>query len=274
MFYKLCGGSTLKNVVIVTTMWNKDSRDIYELREKELSNRFFKAALDKGAQMARHDNTAESAHNIIRKIAKNHPVVLQIQRELVDERKDIIDTTAGDSINRELKEQIRRHQTELNNIREEVKRELEEKNRNLEERAKAEPVDLIRRLQDVIDARAADRAIFEREVLERERVERQLADLTRHIQDQTNAFAAYRASLEREVSERERVEAEYKRQLADLTRHIQDQTNAFAAYRASLEQEMTELRDRVATAVTIPPPVSPRPAPCVKVIFCSAAHDD
>ena len=239
MFYKLCGGSTLKNVVIVTTMWNKDSRDTYELREKELSNRFFKAALDKGAQMVRHDNTAESAHNIIRKIAKNHPVVLQIQRELVDERKDIIDTTAGDSINRELKEQIRRHQTELNDLREEMKRKLEEKNRNLEERAKAEPVDLIRRLQDVIDARAADRAILEREVLERERIE-----------------------------------AEYKRQLADLTRYIQNQTNAFAAYRASLEQEMRELRDRVATAVTIPPPVSPRSALCVKVVFCSAAHDD
>ena len=218
-------------------MWKEDSQASNEGREKELSSRFFKMALDKGAQMVRYDDTASSAHNIIRRIAVNHPVVLQIQRELVDEHKDLIDAITRE--NQELREQTRRYQTELSELREEVRWALEETNRNLEERAKAELVDLTRRLQDVIDARAADRAILEREVLERERVE-----------------------------------AEYKRQLADLTRHIQDQTNAFAAYRASLEQEMRELRDRVATAVMIPPPVSPRPALCVKVVFCSVADDD
>ena len=52
------------------------------------------------------------------------PVVLQIQRELVDERNDIVDTTAGDSIDSKLREQIRRHQADLKELREEMKQAL------------------------------------------------------------------------------------------------------------------------------------------------------
>ena len=54
-------------------------------------------------------------------------IVLQIQQELVDEPKDIADTAAGDSIDSELKEQIRRHRAELKDLREEMKQALEAK---------------------------------------------------------------------------------------------------------------------------------------------------
>ena len=145
LFRKLCGESTLNNVVIVTNMWKEDSRDVDEAREKELSDRFFKPALDKGARMARHYNTAQSANDIVRRIVKNHPIVLQIQRELVDEGKDITDTAAGESLNEELQEQIRKHQIELKGLKEdmaqalaekdeETRRELEAVKRNLEEK--------------------------------------------------------------------------------------------------------------------------------------------
>ena len=144
MFHKLCGGSTLKNVVLITNMWNKAHQDINEACEKELSGDFFKPALDEGAQMVRHHNTTESAHDIIRKIMKNQPVVLQIQQELVDEGKNIIGTMAGESLNQELTEQIRRHQAELGEVQEEMvqaeededeemRQELEEAERDLRE---------------------------------------------------------------------------------------------------------------------------------------------
>ena len=110
MFRELCGESALKNTVLVTNMWAVGSKDTNEACEKGLSGQFFKLALDKGAQMVRHHNTVQSAHDIIWEIMKNRPVVLQIQRELVDERKDIADTAAGDSIKRELEDQIGRHQ--------------------------------------------------------------------------------------------------------------------------------------------------------------------
>ena len=133
------------NVVIVTNVWNNGSRDINEAYERELRDNFFKPALDGGAQMVRHCDTVESAHGIIRRILKNDPTSFQIERELVIGREDIVNTTAGKAMIQELNEQIKRHQAELEKVREEMeralrtkdeetKRELEEEARRLEER--------------------------------------------------------------------------------------------------------------------------------------------
>ena len=98
MFRELCGDTTLKNVVLVTNVWDEGaSREAGESGEKELSANFFKPALDKGARMTRRHNSEQSARDIIRMIMVNRPVVLQIQRELVDERKDITHTSPGES---------------------------------------------------------------------------------------------------------------------------------------------------------------------------------
>ena len=118
LFRKLCGESTLKNVVLVTNVWDEDPRDIDEAREEEPSNKLFKPALDKGAQMVRHHSTTESAYDILRRVMGNRPAVLQIQRELIGERKDIADTAAEESVNSELREQVRRHRVELKELRE------------------------------------------------------------------------------------------------------------------------------------------------------------
>ena len=140
-FRDLCGDTTLKNVVVVTNMWGDVSPEDGAVHESELFSVFFKPAFEKGAQMARHYNTAQSAHEIIRRIMMNHPVVLQIQRELVDEHRGIIDTSAGQAVNRELDELARRHQVELESVENEMKQALEggdeETRQELEDRAKA-----------------------------------------------------------------------------------------------------------------------------------------
>ena len=127
MFRELCGDSTLKNVVLVTNMWDEVSPEDGQDREDQLSSDFFKPVLDKGAQMIRHHNTAESAHDIIRRIIKTHPVALRIQEELVDEQKDIVDTAAGEVVNKELNELMRRHQAELKKVQEGIEQALKEK---------------------------------------------------------------------------------------------------------------------------------------------------
>ena len=68
-------------------MWSEASHGIGEAREGDLASTFLKPTLDKGAQMVRHHNTKQSTHDVIRRIMDNHPVVLQTQRELVDENK-------------------------------------------------------------------------------------------------------------------------------------------------------------------------------------------
>ena len=123
MFRQLCGESTLRNVVIVTNMWGEVSRDVGEAREAELVNQeiFFKPVLDKAALMMRHENTRDSAHHILLQIIDNHPLPLRIQRELVDQGKDISQTAAGAELNRELMEQIQVHKREMRELEREMR---------------------------------------------------------------------------------------------------------------------------------------------------------
>ena len=109
MFCKLCGGAAFGNVALVTNMWGEVSRNIGEAREYELLSDLFELVIREGAQMIRHHNTVESAHNVIRRIVAARPVVLEIQRELIDERKNIAITTAGQVIKRELEGQLKQH---------------------------------------------------------------------------------------------------------------------------------------------------------------------
>ena len=75
MLRELCADTTLKTIALATNMWDKVSCEVSEAHEKELSSSSFKPALDAGARMVRHHNTTQSAHDIIRAIMANHPVV-------------------------------------------------------------------------------------------------------------------------------------------------------------------------------------------------------
>lgn len=123
MFRQLCGDSTLKNVVLVTTMWDAISQAVGEAREAELRDeaKFFKPVIDKGAAFLRHDGTVESGQAIMHYIVNNHPLALRIQRELVDDKKDISQTAAGAELNRELTAQMRKHEEEVRALQQEMR---------------------------------------------------------------------------------------------------------------------------------------------------------
>ena len=113
MFQELCGDAALKNVVFVTNMWGEIPLDLGKACERELTANHLKPVLDKGAQLVRHSNSIQSAHNIIRLIMKNRPTTLRIQRELVDEGRDIFGAAAAQIINKECIEHVRRYSAEL-----------------------------------------------------------------------------------------------------------------------------------------------------------------
>ena len=233
MFRKLCGDAALANVVLVTNMWGEVSPEVGEARESELSDNFFKPVLDLGAQMVRHHNTVHSAHDVIRRIIVNCPVVLQIQRELVDENKDIVDTAAGEVANRELDEQMRRHQAELEVVREEMEQASKEK----DEQTRRELEKETRKLQERMEKIKKDsEGMASNYATERERMEAKMKE------------------VEWEAKERERDEAEYHRQLIDLNHHPQNAVNASAAGRPRLEPKTGRFRDRSDNSgwVTIP----------------------
>ena len=123
MFRNLCGETSLRSVVIVTTMWDGIPQSTGEERERELATKdvFFKPALEKGARFARHTDTLESAQDIIRSIIENQstPITLQIQDEL-SRGLDISETLAGKELGRELFEQMERHRQEMRGLMSEM----------------------------------------------------------------------------------------------------------------------------------------------------------
>jgi len=148
MFQKLCGESALENVVIVTNMWGGVDRRAGERREADLKGKeiFFKPALEKGAQMARHLDTVDSAQRILHLILHNPPLPLRIQEEIADEGKDITKTSAGQELLREIREGIRRHQEERGILEEETLQAARDRNESL----KRELEDELKGIQDEI----------------------------------------------------------------------------------------------------------------------------
>jgi chromosome segregation ATPase len=228
MFRELCGDSTLRNVILVTNMWADVSQEVGETREKQLIAKFFKPALDKSAQLARHHNTAQSAHDIIRRIMRNRPLALQIQRELIDENKEIIDTAAGGAINKELKEQIRRHQVKLEAMQEDMMKASEETRQELAEE--------MRKLQEEVDkTRMKSEGMASNYNEEKKRSDELMRQLQEALQERKRDEAAYK-------QERGRVEAAHKQQMDDLNRQLQESANASAAVREAMEKRLNELQ--------------------------------
>ncbi|KAG6331487.1 hypothetical protein ID866_7601 [Astraeus odoratus] len=100
MFKELCGKDNFKNIILVTTMWDELQTDtqLGTQREKELVSDFWQPMIRLGSTTHRFDGTEECAWNIINSISVSQPAdrqPLQIQREMVDERKPTYKTAAG-----------------------------------------------------------------------------------------------------------------------------------------------------------------------------------
>jgi len=95
----------MSSVILVTTMWDRVGNEGAE-RESELSssNIFWGGMIEKGATIHRHYGSVESALSILRifVLRVSTSTVLNIQSELVIQKKSLGNTAAGQILNREL----------------------------------------------------------------------------------------------------------------------------------------------------------------------------
>lgn len=217
IFRELCGESTLKNVLIVTNMWSEVDPELAEDRERELATnpKFFKPVVDRGARMLRNLNTRESAHAILRYLINSQAHTLQIQHELVNEHRDLAQTSAGTELTRLLKEQSNRHEEQLR----EVRRELEEAMRAKDEEARKELQEEITKKQDELDQIRSE-------------TERMAAE-----------FAKERARLEARIAEMEKAHMEHLRNLEEQAQRERD----LIAARDEAEKRASNLEKKLET---------------------------
>jgi hypothetical protein len=260
IFRQLCGETSLKNVLLVTNMWGNVPHDVGEAREGELASDFFKPVLDKGARMVRHHNTEQSAHNVIRTIMNNHPIVLQIQREIVDEHKDVANTAAGEEIDRELKEAAKQHEAEVKKAQEEMARALREK----EEEARRQKEEEMRRMEEEMRRRREEEeriALERRQEIERvesearrleenARMERQRAEEVHQRQvswaNEQLAAAARAAEAARVAMQQQIDQMEPQRQLAFINEQFAGAARAAEVAGAVMQEQINHLQHQVA----------------------------
>ena len=118
MFRKLCGTDSLKNVVIVTTMWDKVTPEEGLEREQELlsSDNLFKPLLDGEAIMMRHERTTESATKVINHLLGKKATTTQIVREIMQETKKLEETAAGGELHSEIEALLKRYKEEMETL--------------------------------------------------------------------------------------------------------------------------------------------------------------
>jgi hypothetical protein len=111
----LCGKSDLSHLVLATTMWDvEEYRGRHVKRERSLQNFIWEDTVKSGAAVYRHDNTKRSALRILDHILSlQGGMVLEIQREMIDQRKTLDQTFIGQQLLKDLLEREMELKVEL-----------------------------------------------------------------------------------------------------------------------------------------------------------------
>ena len=138
MFHKLCGTESLKNIVVVTTMWDRVTLEEGLRYEHELvsNDKLFKPLLDGGAVMMRHERTAKSATKVINHLLGKSATTTQNAHEFVKVEKTLGAIAAGTELS-DIQSLLKRHKAEMESLKAEIQvhmgGELEEERRKMEQ---------------------------------------------------------------------------------------------------------------------------------------------
>ena len=223
-FKKLCGAEALRKVVLVTTFWDEVEPIVGEDRERELreSTLFWAIMLSRGSKVFRHYNRRSTAKAVIRHLLnirteQDQGTFLDIQREMVDQMKNLDQTSAGQLMMTALERQRKAFERELADLQEELDSAIAQQN---EEHRKA--VEELRRQADESRRRAAE---------DRRNMQANYRSLM-HLVAERDAIED--AEDEREQKRREEEERELLNALSDL-----------AAQEGRMDDEK-ELREKLA----------------------------
>ncbi|KAF9463764.1 P-loop containing nucleoside triphosphate hydrolase protein [Collybia nuda] len=127
------------HLAIVTNMWSLPYTGTELQREAQLKtdHRFFAPAIGAGAKYFKHENTTLSAHDIIMNLLPTKRVVLDIQRELVVDKKSFPNTKVGQVAKRHVEEDLRKFQKGMETVSADITKAKEQGD-----------VDVVEELQD------------------------------------------------------------------------------------------------------------------------------
>lgn len=193
MFKKLCGDDTLRSVVLATTMWDfNPNEETGKSREVQLHSHplLWKPMIDQGSKVFRQDNGKVSAMRIIQYlIDTKRPVILDIQREMVDQKMQLGQTGAGSEVASEVEKAKQWYDRKIKDLETELRDALSKQDYERKEEiedTKQEFQSMLLKGQDEFRQLQADTDKLHEEM--KKRYEKDLDEMKNAIQQKEVAF--------------------------------------------------------------------------------------
>lgn len=252
-FKKLCGAGAFSSVVIGTTMWELvNEQDGVRRQELLAENTDFWGDMmaNRGARLFRHDDSYDSAMNIVQYILDlQRTVILQVQHEIVEEGKAINETSAIRELEEELNEQKEKFERQLaakDLLLQQARATHDAELRN-QERRHRERLDGATRESREQQARADERLeAAARESQEQQaRADARFADMNRAREAQVADLEfARRAQQEEHKEYAEAAEAKYEAMKAYMEREKREKEALHKALKQEMEAMSKDMKDR------------------------------
>ncbi|VUC35472.1 unnamed protein product [Clonostachys rosea] len=139
MFKQLCGQDALKQVILVTTMWDRVSREEGTRREEELINtsEFWGWMVSKGSSVRRHGHNESSAKELVHQlIGHSNCITTDLQKQLIDENLTLDQTSAGRELQSELRKEQEKWAKRLAEVEEQMRAAIQQRDQEAEEALK------------------------------------------------------------------------------------------------------------------------------------------
>ncbi len=122
LFESICG-EEFNNIVLTTTIWDEVEEHVGYYREWELKTPYWKAMVDRGSSMRRFLRTRQSTFEVLEPIIKGvrRRKALLLQREVEDLGLKLNQTSATQTLLKQLEELVGVREERLNKIRTELR---------------------------------------------------------------------------------------------------------------------------------------------------------
>jgi hypothetical protein len=151
MFKKLCGEDGLPSVVLATTFWNyfSDLQAAIDRETQYMSEAFlWKPMIDQGSKVFRHDKKEVSARSIVQYlIERKRPIVLDIQREMVEQDLLLGETGAGGEVASSVEKEKQWFEKKLGDLQKQLNEALASRDKSSKEEIEEYMAEIRRKLE-------------------------------------------------------------------------------------------------------------------------------
>lgn len=224
-FQRLCGEDNFEHIFLCTTFWDIVDEAKGAAREKELCENpdFWAKMMNQGSRVVRVKNYAQS-EEILLQMAQKSTVTLNIQKEMVEERRSLDDTAVGKTVNAQLAQLKAEHEAQLVKAKRDAEIALKIRDEENQKRAQEQ----LRRHESVKEAQ--EKLLREQE-MEGERLRARLEAMEReaesHRHKERKRLEEIKAENKRLEAEREHLKNESAKRQADEHRRLSEQKKKF-----------------------------------------------